>query len=242
MATATSAASALPLRLQNFFARYPPQLYSAKFTGVTIPLTRKDAKEAAIARAAELEKELASASSARLFHISRTLLAQPISISSTTTSTSDSVSPSETTQDQADSIPTPAPSLYTQKPPGKFPPNPFLPRKNYKTGHWAGPRIGLRRQAELVKLARQYEIEDLLPPGRKSTVFKQTRLLERGLRIKGTGEGQKVKGHKWERRMDATLDKRRKAMENMPAMIREWKQKGHGRGWGKYPSSKASKN
>jgi hypothetical protein len=92
------------------------------------------------------------------------------------------------------------------------------------TGRWAGAKIGLRRQAELVKLAKQHDIEELLPPGRKSSVFKQSRLLERGLRVKGTGEGEKVKGHKWERHMGATLDKRRTAMENMPEIIREWKQ------------------
>ena len=48
--------------------------------------------------------------------------------------------------------------------------------------------------------------------------------MEKGLRVKGTGEGQKVKGHKWERTMNATLEKRRKAMEEMPEMIRLWKQ------------------
>ena len=42
--------------------------------------------------------------------------------------------------------------------------------------------------------------------------------------VKGTGEGQKVKGHKWERTMNATLEKRRKAMEEMPELIRLWKQ------------------
>jgi len=95
----------------------------------------------------------------------------------------------------------------------------------------------LRRQAELVKLAKKYNIEELLPPGRKSTAFKEQRILQRGLRIKGTGEGQKVKGHKWERNVGATLEKRRVAMEKMPEIIREWKQRGHGRGWKKYPKS-----
>lgn len=95
----------------------------------------------------------------------------------------------------------------------------------------------MRRQAELVKLAKKYNIEELLPPGRKSTAFKEQRILQRGLRIKGTGEGQKVKGHKWERNVGATLEKRRVAMEKMPEIIREWKQRGHGRGWKKYPKS-----
>ena len=84
--------------------------------------------------------------------------------------------------------------------------------------------MGLRRQAELVKIAKKHGVEALLPPGRKSTEFKEHRILEKGLRVRGTGEGQKVKGHKWERTMGATLEKRRKAMEEMPEMIREWKQ------------------
>jgi large subunit ribosomal protein L25 len=67
-------------------------------------------------------------------------------------------------------------------------------------------------------------VEALLPPGRKSTEYKEQRILEKGLRVKGTGEGQKVKGHKWERTMNATLEKRRKAMEEMPELIRQWKQ------------------
>jgi len=103
-----------------------------------------------------------------------------------------------------------------------FPPNPFLPRKNFATGRWAGANISLRRQAELVKLAKKHDVEELLPPGHKSTAWKQQRLLEQGLRIRGTGEGQKVKGHMWERTMGTRLDKRRKAMENMPSLIREW--------------------
>lgn len=236
MAT-TKTASALPSRLQDFFARYPPQHYSAKFTRISIPLTRRDAKEAAIIRAAQIDQTTSSPTP----RSAKGILAQPILLSSTTSPASKTLPPAESKAqaDQTDtSISTPTPP--TSRPLPNFPPNPFLPTK--RSGHWAGPRIGLRRQAELVRLARQYEIEDLLPPGKKSTVFKETRLLERGLRIRGTGEGQKVKGHKWERRIDSTLDKRRKAMENMPAMIREWKQKGHGRGWAKYPSSKASKN
>ena len=202
MAAAAVRDQILPSRLMNFFARYPPQLYSAKYTKVTIPLTRQEAKEAAIARAAAAaaEKEVDTSGPT------------PGVTNSTTTPTVD------------------APlQIHT------FPPNPFLPRKNTRTGRWSGARIGLRRQAELVKLAKKYSIEELLPPGRKSTAFKEQRILQRGLRIKGTGEGQKVKGHKWERKVGATLEKRRAAMEKMPEIIREWKQRGHGRGWKKYP-------
>lgn len=78
-----------------------------------------------------------------------------------------------------------------------------------------------------MKIAKKYGVEALLPPGQKSTEFKEQRILEKGLRVKGTGEGQKVKGHKWERTMNATLEKRRKAMEEMPEMIRLWKQVSH---------------
>ena len=42
--------------------------------------------------------------------------------------------------------------------------------------------------------------------------------------MRGTGDGQKVKGHKWERKMPAKLEARRKAMEGMPELIRQWKQ------------------
>ena len=119
--------------------------------------------------------------------------------------------------------------------------NPFLPWCNPTTKRWRGPPIGLRRQAELVKLAKRYGVESLLPPGRKSTTFKEQRLLEKGLRIKGTGEGEQVKGHQWERRLPALLEKRRKAMENMPKMVRIWAQRGHGRGLKRYPSGKKGK-
>ncbi|KAK5194961.1 54S ribosomal protein L25, mitochondrial [Exophiala xenobiotica] len=196
----------LPKRLLDFFARYPPELYSAKFTGVTLPLTRKESKEAAIARNV--------ASSAASAQTSQTMTA--------VAATSEELTPT-------------TPTLASSSAEQKLPSNPFLPRKNFVTGKWAGAKIGLRRQAELVKLAKEYDIEELLPPSRKSTVFKQARLLEQGLRVKGTGEGQKVKGHAWERHVGATLEKRRTAMENMPELVKEWKRRGHGRGWKKYP-------
>ena len=74
-------------------------------------------------------------------------------------------------------------------------------------------------------MAAKYEVEGLLPVGRKATEFKETRRAERGgLAVKGTGVGQKVKGHKWERTMEARLEDRRKAMMEMPEMIRLLKQ------------------
>lgn len=45
-----------------------------------------------------------------------------------------------------------------------------------------------------------------------------------GLRVKGTGVGQKVKGKAWERTMKGRLEERRKAMIGMPEMIRQWKE------------------
>lgn len=86
-----------------------------------------------------------------------------------------------------------------------------------------------------MKLAIKYNVEALLPPSRKSPEFKETRRAERGLQIKGTGVGHKVKGHKWERTMESRLEDRRKAMEGMPEMVRLWKQRGHGRGWRQWP-------
>jgi large subunit ribosomal protein L25 len=61
--------------------------------------------------------------------------------------------------------------------------------------------FSLRRQAELVKLARQHDVEDLLPFSVKSTEYKLQRRLENGLRVKGTGVGQRVRGKESERTM-----------------------------------------
>ncbi|KAF1971392.1 hypothetical protein BU23DRAFT_555929 [Bimuria novae-zelandiae CBS 107.79] len=120
-------------------------------------------------------------------------------------------------------------------------PNPFLPRKNHTTGRWYGPTYGLRKQASLVKLAKQHDVLDLLPWTIKKPGEKEKRRIQNGLQVKGTGEGQKVKGKLWERTLKGRLEMRRKAMLEMPALIQEWKQKGHGRGWKKYPSGKAKK-
>ncbi|KAL2859840.1 mitochondrial 54S ribosomal protein mL59 [Aspergillus lucknowensis] len=200
--------SKLPQRLRNFFIKYPPQIYSAA--------VRPDPTPA-----------------------------------STPTPT-----PTETPSDSVSSSSS-APSPYTPdrdaggyKRPGFDPnlpsrlllysnpeyPNPFLPRKVHRGKHWRGPKYGLRKQADLVKLAIKYNVEALLPPGPKSTEYKAARQAEKGgLQIKGTGIGQKVKGHKWERTMETRLEDRKKAMLEMPEMIRLWKQRGHGRGWKKWP-------
>jgi large subunit ribosomal protein L25 len=255
MTAAPNLSSTLPLRLQNFFARYPPTLYSAKYTGITIPLTRKDAKEAAKLRSEEIKKQFPDGvpKDSRGWILTQPILVRRTADSNedgqtvlaeteapTTTETPTAASQSDSTRSDADGIP-----FTSREPPQPgdlpttFPPNPFLPL--FRNNHWRSPLISLRRQSDLVRLARAHNIEDLLPPGRKSTAFKEARLLEKGLRIKGVGEGQKVKGHKWERMQGVTVERRRRAMEQMPGLVREWRQKGHGRGWGKWPSSKGAK-
>jgi large subunit ribosomal protein L25 len=82
-------------------------------------------------------------------------------------------------------------------------PNPFLPTKHPVTGKWHDPVYSLRRQAEIVKLARENGVEELLPYTPKGTYERLQKRVELGLRVKGTGVGQKVKGHKHERQMIA---------------------------------------
>ena len=198
----------LPKRLVNFFAKYPPKLYSAKYTGASYPLVKS------IPNAQDTQAT-----------------SPPIQATSEVPTISNTLSEDHNTPTIEAST-----TIHAAIPRSeRGPPNPFLPMKNHVTGRWRGPACGLRVQADLVKLAKAHGVEALLPPGRKSTAFKEQRALEQGLRVRGTGEGQKVKGHKWERQMGAKLDVRRKAMESMPEMIREWKQRGHGRGWKKYP-------
>jgi large subunit ribosomal protein L25 len=113
----------------------------------------------------------------------------------------------------------------TTYPPAEDPAyNPFLPWFNPITGNWRGPRYGMRQQADLCKIARRYGLEALLPYTPKKLDEKLKRKDQLGLRVRGTGVGQKVKGHKWERTMGSKLEERRKAMLNMPDMIREWKE------------------
>lgn len=84
--------------------------------------------------------------------------------------------------------------------------------------------FGLRQQADLVKLAQKHDVLDLLPWTIKKPGAKEQRRIERGLQVKGTGEGQKVKGKLWERTLKGRLEMRKKAMMEMPALIQEWKQ------------------
>ncbi len=46
-------------------------------------------------------------------------------------------------------------------------PNPFIPRKNPKTGKWRGPKYSLRRQADLVKKGQTTNNLNIIPPGTK---------------------------------------------------------------------------
>lgn len=185
MASIQPSVGKLPQRLRNFFARYPPQVYSA------LVAPRPTPPEGEVSTEANLPSPYTPDREAKGAH----------------------------KQDrEAWSF---SKSLLHNDPSNQ---NPFLPRKIFTTGKWIGPRYGLRQQADLVKLAIKYNVEPLLPPGTKSTEYKEARLAERGLRIKGTGIGQKVKGHKWERTMEARLEDRRKAMTEMPEMIRLWKQ------------------
>lgn len=106
-----------------------------------------------------------------------------------------------------------APSATTAEPslaissPGQIPvgsdsgdfPSPFRCHKHPVTGKWHDPVFSLRRQAELVKLARQHGVEELLPFTVKGTEERVRRRVENGLRVKGTGIGQRVKGKESER-------------------------------------------
>ncbi|KAG7292980.1 hypothetical protein NEMBOFW57_003025 [Staphylotrichum longicolle] len=113
-------------------------------------------------------------------------------------------------------------------------PNPFMPMKHPVTGRWHDPKYSLRRQAELVKMARDHGVEELLPFTNKGTETRLRKRVELGLRVKGTGVGQRVKGHKHERQLAVKMDKRRNAMLEMPNLIREWKKVGK-RDWTKFP-------
>ncbi|KXJ95747.1 hypothetical protein Micbo1qcDRAFT_157804 [Microdochium bolleyi] len=113
-------------------------------------------------------------------------------------------------------------------------PNPFLPHKHPVTGRWHDPEYSLRRQAELVKLAREQGVEELLPFTSKGTEERIRHRVELGLRVRGTGVGQKVKGHRHERMLAPKMEKRRTAMLGMPRLIREWRKIGKAK-WSKYP-------
>lgn len=80
-------------------------------------------------------------------------------------------------------------------------PNPFGFNKHPITGKWQDPVFSQRRQAQLVQLAREHGVEELLPETTKGTEYQLAHRVEHGLRVKGTGVGQRVKGHIHERHM-----------------------------------------
>lgn len=81
--------------------------------------------------------------------------------------------------------------------------NPFKFTRHPETGRFHDPKYSLRRQAELAKLAREHGVEELLPYSKKKSDVRLEKRVALGLRVKGTGVGQKVKGHKHERHMIA---------------------------------------
>ncbi|RKF57961.1 54S ribosomal protein L25, mitochondrial [Golovinomyces cichoracearum] len=113
--------------------------------------------------------------------------------------------------------------------------NPFKATRDPITTKWHNPVFSLRRQADLVKLAQEHGVEELLPFTVKGTKEKIRRKFKHGSRIKGTGVGQTVKGKGFERTMKTRLEKRKQAMLAMPQMIQTWKERGHGRGWKNWP-------
>ena len=113
--------------------------------------------------------------------------------------------------------------------------NPFLPFKHPISTHWHPPTYSLRTQSSLIKLAQKSHVLPLLPLSPKSPEVKLAQREESGLRVKGTGKGQRVKGKMWERTLKGRLEDRKKAMVGMEKMVQEWKARGHGRGWKKWP-------
>ncbi|KAF5026249.1 hypothetical protein F66182_1639 [Fusarium sp. NRRL 66182] len=93
-------------------------------------------------------------------------------------------------------------------------PNPFRFYKHPVTGKWHDPVYSQRRQAELVQMAREHGVEELLPETRKGTEYRLAHRVEHGLRVKGTGVGQKVKGHIHERHMIAKASSKLTRLQN----------------------------
>lgn len=208
-ATATAPAdpslSFLPLRLRNFFAKYPPQHYSA----AVAPASRLVAPADVVSNS----HNPATSNTSEEFDLS-SLSPEDLPTPYTPNRDAKGNKRNPTAWSASKAI------LYNDP----EHPNPFLPQPSPNGKKWRSPKYGLRQQADLIKMAKKYGVEQLLPTSRKSTVFKETRLAERGLAIKGTGIGQKVKGHKWERTMETRLEERKKAMMEMPELIRQWKQ------------------
>ncbi|PFH61769.1 hypothetical protein XA68_16298 [Ophiocordyceps unilateralis] len=115
-------------------------------------------------------------------------------------------------------------------------PHPFSCCRDAVTGKRKDPVYSQRRQADLVKMARKHGVEELLPETTKGTEFKLTRRVKFGLRVKGTGVGEEVKGHIFERHMIAKMEGKRKAMLEMPKLLKKFKRLGKYR-WKKWPKN-----
>lgn len=80
-------------------------------------------------------------------------------------------------------------------------PNPFVPWRHPETGRKHDPVYSMRRQALVVKMATQHGVDELLPWTKKLPAVRLARRIEFGLRVAGTGVGEKVKGRKFEREL-----------------------------------------
>lgn len=143
--------------------------------------------------------------------ISQTILQH----SSTTTALNTSSSDPNASHEESVSPPTSALSELL---------NPFQCQKHPVTGNRHDPLYSLRRQSDLVKIARANGLEEFLPFTAKGTEARIRKREEFGLRVKGTGVGQKVKGKERERTMKGRLERRKQAMLEMPQLIQSWKQ------------------
>ncbi|PHH73833.1 hypothetical protein CDD82_5251 [Ophiocordyceps australis] len=113
-------------------------------------------------------------------------------------------------------------------------PDPFRPFKHPATGCWHDAVYSRRKQADLMRLAQKHGVAELMPVSQKDPERRLAKRVEFGLRVKGTGVGQQVKGHAHERTMIARHEKRRKAMLAMPKLIKQFKKVGKRR-WKKFP-------
>ncbi|KAF2481013.1 hypothetical protein BDY17DRAFT_300562 [Neohortaea acidophila] len=153
--------------------------------------------------------------------------------------TASTTSPSDPNASISTEVPTSDPQTTWPTNDGPIKRNPFLPFKNPRTGNWHSPHYSLRRQADLFKLAQTHHVLPLMPLSPKHPDVREQKRMERALRAARTGllpiSGKKAKGKTWERSLRTRMEDRRKAMEGMPEMIRLWKERGHGRGWKKWP-------
>lgn len=200
-------AQSLHPRLLRFFTRFPPpQLQASAFQTSQLPLE---------------EPTIEVASNTSSFN--------PNEVTTTTLP----ASPSDPTA-------TTAPPDRTHNKGKKT--NPFTPFLNPTTNRWHAPHYSLRRQSELYKLAIADNVLPLMPIGPKHPDVKDEKRIQNALATherlregKLPISGKRAKGKLWERTLRVRMEERRVAMEGMPEMIRGWKQRGHGRGWRKWP-------